>query len=627
MFSAYKIAVEIVAKNTASDAILIVTRQITGLGQHVDSLAKKWESVAKAVAGTVAIMGGAAMARGVTAVIKAGVGLEQQQARMLAAGMTNQAVAEATATAWSTTSQVVGQKVTDVLTTIQGLRNLLGNPEEANAMAVPAAKLGVVIRGITGRDDSEEQSAQFFRFLENIGATINKQTGKIDPGRLLEMGNLAAAIIAATHGHGTEVLPLDLAMFQQQAGTAGALLDETGLVEMVPIISAMKSIGGGGGGHGSRSGTGLFQELKSFLSGHFSAQTLQWLEHLHMIDESKVHLKGRGSTAHYILDPGALKDAKLLAERPAEWIWNVLGAAMKKAGETAPDDEAMSAMASGLSATVIRLMGEMLRNEAQFKKTIDNINAARGVDQYAVMAAAPKALIDDFNAAISNFMTALGAPEVKDAMGALAFLTRGIKNFTGDMVAHQTAVQVTVSLFAALAAALLVIGGVAIVAAIAPLVGTGGLIAGLVVGIISLGTALTSLFHVFDKANGAGEPQINHPPWYLGGDASIGADTGFAPPSPPSLPPSSPSPWLPLGNQVAPTQPSSGAPSHFVPLGKDVVPHNDRPVPVIVINHDDIAGAVGARQSREMLRNPSDHIDFNLQHNFFAPGIPIFGGT
>ena len=503
MIEAWKIGVNIAMTSNAAQVLGVIGKDLLGLNKSAEALASKLNLVKLAAVGAMSAVAGGAVLYGMTKLVEKGQDLVQQQYRMREAGFQTKEIAEATAAAWKLSADVAGRGVTENLTLIQGLANMLGefgvNKTRLVGEATKAAPFAARYETVMGSlgENAEGAGAEFMRFLELRGTLVNHKTGEMATASDLDRAfRLGEAIAAATHGHGTTVSARDLYQYQLQAGAAGATLSEEGLLHLAPLLGIMK---GGSGGQGSRVGTGAFQLTRQTMSGALNPHAIEWLMSLGMLDPSKIEHVGKGATAHYKMTPGALEGEQLMERDPVKWMWDVLGKHMKDHGISGPDASAEAILKSGFTATVSRLLAEGLRNEALLRKDFENENIALQVDQYKVAADSPITKMRDFQQAWNNLLTALGAPIVETAYGMLDHITAALKWLTAVAVAHPEATKTILELTAGLAGLAVVLGTLAVgTAAASALLLLGGP-AGVLISIGIGATAAVAALILFKK--------------------------------------------------------------------------------------------------------------------------------
>nr|WP_321985329.1 hypothetical protein [uncultured Lichenicoccus sp.] len=438
--------------SNATQVLTALSSSLLGVNLRAKDVEGGLNRVKLAAAGMAGVLGGALILGGMVKLVEHGKEFVHQQSLMAQAGISQQDIAVATASAWKTAGDVIGSSAEKNIALVADLRNRLGSMKEA-VMAMPAmAQLGVYLQNLTGQDQ-EKAGDTAARFLEQRGSLVDPVTHQISGERLEQQARILEAIAAGTRGR---VGPDQLLSFQQYARAAGSTLSDEGLIHLAPVIGASKSA--------SSVGTQLSSLDQQLLGGVMTSAGSGYLEKLGLMDPKKVH-QGRGG--HMTLDPGALIDGDLLRRDPVEWIHKYLGGALIKQGDVTADQQVASIMGSHLRSTVTGLIAEILRSYPALHKDAGNIDQAAGTDQYAVgQATDPTTKISAFTTAWHNLLTALGAPMVNDAVGILPPLTRGLTMLTTWASDHPRIVQ-TIELLAGSLGVLAVASGTAAIAAAA----------------------------------------------------------------------------------------------------------------------------------------------------------------
>lgn len=204
--------------------------------------------------------------------------------------------------------------------------------------------------------------------------TVNRQTGKMDPGRAAAGANLIDAIISGTNGRVTTDM---LLAFAKQGRTGARLLSDQGFVDMVPVIESM-------GGY--RAGTGLTAFDRAIVGGVMTTRGTSWLERLGLINPKNVH---KGKAGYVQLDPGAIAGSAWADQDPQKWADTILMPALKKAkmspldamralGAKGNDLQSMmtNILQSGLANTTNGLLAELIGNSTINSKEVTNIKQA-----------------------------------------------------------------------------------------------------------------------------------------------------------------------------------------------------------------------------------------------------------
>ncbi|MGH7212129.1 MAG: hypothetical protein ACREF1_11790, partial [Acetobacteraceae bacterium] len=300
MADVYRVGIEIAMTSNAGQALGVIASGLAGLGRQAKALESDLAHVRAAAIGAMTVIGGTFVRRSFADAVKHGADLVHQQDRMKAAGISQADIASATAEAWRETYSIIDRGVTKNLALVQKLRNALGSPDVGIKLKPTASRLETALSGITGKSN-EGAGADLSRFLSLRGSLLNRATGQIDIEEATRWARIGEPIVAASHGHGTDMAPLDLKKFQLQAGMAGSGLDERDLMELAPLIGNMK---GGSGGNGSLVGTGFVQILKQLTNPSNRKEVIE-LESLGLLDAQKLHIKRGGQI---VIDQEALRN-------------------------------------------------------------------------------------------------------------------------------------------------------------------------------------------------------------------------------------------------------------------------------------------------------------------------------
>ena len=113
-----------------------------------------------------------------------------------------------------------------------------------------------------------------------------------------------------------------------------------------------------------RAGTALMSFMSQQLGGPIQARALRAEEALGLIDKSKVHNVGKGRTASYVMDKGALIGFD--PAKPIDYILNVLRPKLMKASKD--DGEAIIRAIFQISSkqTSARLLSDIITNPQMF---------------------------------------------------------------------------------------------------------------------------------------------------------------------------------------------------------------------------------------------------------------------
>jgi hypothetical protein len=472
----YRIGVAISLTNNVSAALRVIQRDVLGLGRSVDLTQGKFDRLKLAIGGAAAAFVGVGMLKGFDALANAGGELLNQQQKILAAGTTQSDLAKEMATAYQMAA-ISGSTLAQNLKMVADLRSVLGysNLGEAQALAPTMLRAGIAAGNLTGMDP--EQAAYNIALIEDrLGYTLNQKTGKLDADRAGQMANLIDAIISGTNGR---VDTQQLLMFAQRALASGKLLSTQGLINLVPIIQAMT---------GTIAGTALTAFDKALVGGVMTTRGTSWLQGLGLYNGPT---KKEGS-GYVRMNPNDIAGSGIVGLDPQAWVNQYLLPALRSAvGPKGTLQDMLKLLAqSGFANTTVRFLSELVGSSVQNAKDVQNINVAAGADQYGKMMQSLAGAEGNFTSALNSLWQALGLPAATMGVKILNTLSGGIRNFTQWVGAHPAYADAMVKALLGLGAALTVLGGAAVVAAIATMIGSGGTIA-------LVGAALVGISAVF----------------------------------------------------------------------------------------------------------------------------------
>ena len=496
MSDVYKIAVSIGMQNGVSSVLHVIQRDLMGLNHTIDLTANKLSRMQVAVMGGMTAMAGVGVLAAWGELARAGGKILDQQQIMLSNGTSQVDLAREMAAAYNMVN-IGGSNLSDNLKMVADLRQLLGsqNLGEAITLAPTMMKAGIAAGLMTGK--SAEDSAYKIALIEdNLGYTINRQTGQMDPQRAAHTADLIDAIISGTNGR---VTPDMLLAFAKQARTSGRLLSDQGLMDMVPVIQAM-------GGY--RSGTGLQAFDRALVGGVMTTRGTTWLEKLGLLNSANVH---RAESGYARLDPNSIKGSDIMAQDPQLWANTILMPALQKSGMSMADalktlapgmDQSEGAglsgiltqiLQSGLANTTNGLLAELLGNSVQNAKDVVNVQQATGTSQYDTVMQSLSGAWQDFDGAVESLFDTLGLPAAKMGVTTLNDLAGGIREFDvwlGEHPGYATAID---RVLLGLGVGLTALGTIALGGALASMVGTGGLMVLLAAALVGLGSAALSV--------------------------------------------------------------------------------------------------------------------------------------
>lgn len=482
MSNIYRIGVSIAMANGVSPILGVIARDVMGVHFKVKDLEKGFGRLKLAVGGVMAIAAGSALIAGVVKLTDATEDLTREQGKMLAAGISNRDVANATAKAWNMSANIMGSRVSENLAAIAHLRAALGDLHEAERVA-PAYQRNAVALGIMTKRDGEGEAYKIAQAIHLSGAANDPVTKKLRADMFSQQMNLYTAMIAAGGG---KLSPQDLLQFQKMSGSYGSSLSDPGRANMAGFIQSMG---------GSRAGTALASLNRALKDGVMQKSTLAALESIGLIDASKVsassgnaaHGNGASAGGGIRFMPGALANEAQFRTDTAGWVWGTLIPMLRNAGITSPSDQVNWIQHAKLTQNPTRLLSELIRNEGVDRQESANVRQASRADQYdAVMGrdvgANKKALHD----AWQDLLTAIGMPMVKPAIGILQALTAAIKGMTQWAVLNPGKIQLIGKTLVVVGAGLVALGVAAVAVAAFAAVAAGGTVGVAVAGVAAV---------------------------------------------------------------------------------------------------------------------------------------------
>lgn len=478
----YKVGVVLSLKNGISAGLRIIQGDLGNFMRSVDrvnnSVGKLSTNLFKAAGAS------AAMGVGILAlyedIIKKGDLMQQQIAKMQAAGIPAQQIALNEKAAWAAANGgVYDVSPQQAMGTISVLRSLLGSSAEARKALDPVLKAIVTLQAA-----GDGQAADSFI----LGLKALDISGGMVAGTHISVSKMLSALpyitqaVIQTHGILT---PAQILRMMQQAGPAATATSFIRTLE--DTAEAISSLG-------PAVGRGLFTAFMTLNVGRASAVSAHYLTKSGLVPEADMH-KIKGSST-YIFNPDDLYGAKYLHKYGfLDWIHYKIIPYLKKHGDKTPQELTRDLAGIVGTSTAARLVSWAVHNWPQVDRTIALINnGVKNGTGYNAYQTTWKGATDNFQKAWGGLMTALGLPGVNQAAVALNHLSSGIHKFTAWFSAHPKDTKLVEQGLLALGAGLLAIGAVLTGAAFVALLGTGGLIAAFVVAVATVG-AVFAAFH------------------------------------------------------------------------------------------------------------------------------------
>jgi hypothetical protein len=533
----YKIAVRIALANGMSPVLAIISRDLLGVHARVRDIEKSFGRWALAAGGGGAIMAGGAIIGGLARMAERGSEVNHQLELMKLQGMQVAEIHEAAARAMQVSGAVLTSTYSENLEHIRELRYAFGDTPDALKYLETVTKANATLNAMKG--GGADQVWALVKSLEEKGLTASPDV------MMSYVDQMTKAVVAS----GGKVTPEQFFSAFKFGRTAMLGWDETFVTQMLPRL--IQSWSGGGGFSGtSGPGNALMSGFSTVVSGHMTKAAGMMWEKMGLATMEKI--PGSSQVLTHVRQ--SLVDAFL--KNPYEFAQQIAPDVIKAAGGKDQNKmiEVVGKMlqnrTAGAVITQMILQGRaVLGDQSPFEKDArlqrEAFDQRMSYDElikndYQTMMKAFHSQWKSFNETIGAPLSEPGGPLVQ----VLADVTSLMHSVTARAQAHPEGIRIVADALAALAASLVIGGLVALGAAIAPLVGTGAILAALAAGLAAFAavswpameTGVNSLIGWVDKMSKGVQGPINdwmksHTP---SGDAPIGNPAGDANPYQPS---------------------------------------------------------------------------------------------
>lgn len=441
-------------QSNAHGVLNVLSRDFMGLRHHVSGAMADLTRVQVALGGLASMTVGIGALTFMRRLEKHGEDLIHQQALLQTAlggtAAAHMQVAEATKAAWEATRTVRGTTVTGNMEAIRDLRGVFGDMHEAVALLPRFQRMAQVLADVGGKvgEAGGGQAYLAARMMELRGNMFTPD-GKLNEERVQQLEQMTRVAV----GTGGRVDPAQYLAFIQQARASGMNLSDESLFGTLPAV--MMAMGG------FRAGTGLQQAWKSTVTGRMTKQGHAIAAQYGLTSPEAAHTTGETATST------GLANYRTFATDPIQWVVGTLLPALKAHGVTDDIGTAKAINSIFTDRTAAGFVLELARGVIAAEKEGRNI-AQVAPDPYASLQATDVMQRErEFHSAWTNLLTALGSPLVEPAMGVMRAMTNAMESVTRFAVANPEAIRMIGIGLAGVAAALAVLGGVAIVAALA----------------------------------------------------------------------------------------------------------------------------------------------------------------
>lgn len=420
---------------------------------HQRKLAKLREQHAKAMVHTGMAVGtgfamkhaGTSMAMGLTRPMAEGKHSANEELRIGALGLGDQATADAVKFAKG--MKTYGTSMTENLGLMRDAITVFSDVHHAELVTPMLAKMKFANEAVFGSEDAAENEAKFMDMLK----VIEMRGGLSSKEAFERQANIVQQVLTATGGR---VGPTEwLNMIKTGGVAAKGLKDEAFYFQMEPLVQEMG---------GNRVGTAMMSAYQNIYQGKTTKRAARLLDTLGLIgDRSKVQEDKAGQISH--LSVGALKGSELFRENQFEWMERVMLPALAEKGITEKQQviDAIGGIFSNRTAS--GLFAQMYLQREQVHKNAALNARANNVDKLYDKAkgSAPGAeieLLKKRDDLYREFSTAVMPEYVK----ALEVITSAVKGLMGFMREYPMLTKVVGIGVGALAVGMTVLGAVLI---------------------------------------------------------------------------------------------------------------------------------------------------------------------
>ena len=480
----YETAIRVTGQNNFSGMFATLMGAISGANVGVKQLEKGLAALRPAALGAAAGILGFEGLKVVKDIADHGEKLLDQQNQMVRLGVSQNDVLAMTRNYYQDIARSIPTSdAADYLKTVKELRAVTGDWTKAGALAPKALQMDALLENTMG-EKSHGAGSEFYKLMRSA-----EMKGIATNDALRDhFTDLAYSYITAFQG---KLTPNDLMTFARRGGTAFKNLDMDTDLGAFSVIAA--DVGG------SKAGTAL-QTLQQLQLGAATMSKQQYaiFQQAGLIDPSKAHPTGFGG-GKMQLDPGAIKGSLENVGHLAEWIETIIRPALMKLAHGDNNlYEALlgKAMPNRNAAGMAQMLGDPGFLDQRMKDIGLSKEALKSGAAYDTFTKDdPTGVKKAFNAQYESMMQAIGAPIMQAAIPVMKGVTEFFTSVGAFANAHPDLMKALGIGFAGLSAALLVVGGGAVLGAMATFAGTATLVAG---GLTALGVAVGTAWLAFN---------------------------------------------------------------------------------------------------------------------------------
>ncbi len=475
--SPYEIAIKLTMQNAVSGVFAVIAKDALRLEGGVVRLTKLFgglNTTTVAAGGALAALGGTAVIGALYKVASYGDKLLDQQDKLVRGGIAYNDVLKLQADYYNKIAKSVPTSTAaEYLKTVNELRAVTGSTAEAAKLAPKAMMIDVLLGNTAGTS----KSGEYYKLLRSSEMKgISTDEAKRDA-----FAEEAYKYIAA---FGTKLTAGDFQTLARRGGTAWMNAKPEALG---PISVLAADLGASGAGT-----TLMTMQQLQMGATTLSKQQGEVLEQLGLLDMNKVTRTGFGGGRLQVGTGGMKGSLEHMGNLPG-WIKDVVYPAIEKAA--GGDEAQIQALISKLSpnrnaSKLIEMFGAPKFLDQQFK----DIGLA-GMQYPTEQAYAryttlnPKGVKQGVADQFDSMMQAIGAPIMQAALPVMRGVADLFTNIAAFANAHPEGVKLAAEAMAAIGAAMIVLGGAAVVGAAAYMIPGGAV----VVALAGIGTAITTL--------------------------------------------------------------------------------------------------------------------------------------
>ena len=474
---AYKVGVKLVMTTNHAQVVQLLLKDLAGINVATDKLIGKFGALKVAIAGAATAFTGEKMLSGMVALIRKTEDLSHAFVQIQKLG--DHDVSD---------MSMVRQRAIDVIRSVRGITekevldiygqtySLVGK-ENAMGLMPLLSKFSVLMGNTTGSFSTNPQNARdLLRAAEQMGRLTDERTKNVDIDKFKHFLDIVAKFATVTHGM------VNAQTLRQMATTGGPGF--YGMNDQSLMVSAILSQYMGG----PRYGTATMSLMQQMAGGTMFKRNAEALQEIGILNQGEWGTSG----GRVIVQQQARDRLAKIFNQPLEAVLGTLLPAMTSHGITDPVKQVQELFALFTRQTTQREMADMLMNWGQMQREVERMQQAKGLNESLDLANSGDVSqnMDNLAKAWQNFLYSFSDANTDMFVGVLGKMTDGIQAATAWAYEHQVQVQRAVEVFTVVGVGLMALGSAALIAALAPLIGPAGIIAGVV---LALGALVT--FH------------------------------------------------------------------------------------------------------------------------------------